>query len=96
MEEYDEVYEFLNFQRYPTGFSKNQKRVLRRKSQEHFRVRRGLLFYSGVPNSQADNAKRQGKRVDREWRQVPRTEADRKRISTISTGEYCPMGGHNE
>ena len=68
------------FHRYPAGFSKNQKKVLRRKSQEHFRVKRGLLFYSGLPRSQADDAKRQGKRVDREWRQVPQTEEKRERI----------------
>ena len=42
----DDVYEFLTFHRYPTGFSKNRKRVLRRKSQHHFHVKRGLLFYS--------------------------------------------------
>ena len=80
MKDDDEIYEFLTFHRYPAGFSKNQKRVLRRKSQEHFRVKRGLLFYSGLPRSQADDAKRQGKRVDREWRQVPQTEEKRERI----------------
>ncbi len=28
MEDYEEIYQFLIFHRYPTGFSKNQKRVL--------------------------------------------------------------------
>ncbi len=35
MEDYEELYQFLIFHRYPTGFSKNQKRVLRRRSQDH-------------------------------------------------------------
>ncbi len=30
MEDYEEIHQFLIFHRYPTGFSKNQKRVLRR------------------------------------------------------------------
>ena len=68
---YDDVYEFLTFHRYPTGFSKNQKRVLRRKSQDHFRVKRGLLFYS--TKRRADGERRQ-------WRQVPRTVAEQERI----------------
>ncbi len=48
MEDYEEIYQFLIFHRYPTGFSKNQKRVLRRRSQDYFRVKKGVLFYSGV------------------------------------------------
>ena len=46
---YNDIYEFLTFHRYPNSFSKNQKRILRRKSQGHFRVQRGLLLYSGIP-----------------------------------------------
>ena len=74
---YDDIYEFLTFHRYPTGFSKNQKRVLRRKSQEYFRVKWGLLFYSKVPKSRAVGCKG---RVDREWRKVPRTVQEQERI----------------
>ena len=77
MDEYEEIHEFLTFQQYPTGFSKNQKRVLRRRSQNHFRVK---LFYSRVSQIEADDAKRQGKRRDREWRQVAWSEAQRERI----------------
>ena len=80
MDEYEEIHEFLTFQQYPNGFSKNQKRVLRRRSQNHFRVKRGLLFYSRVSQTEADDAKGQGKRLDREWRQVARSEAQRERI----------------
>ena len=80
MDEYEEIHEFLTFQQYTNGFSKNQKRVLRRTSQNHFRVKRGLLFYSCVPQTEADDAKGQGKRLDRKWRQVARSEAQRERI----------------
>ena len=79
MDEYEEIHEFLTFQQYPNGFSKNQKRVLRR-SQNHFRLKRGLLFYSRVSQTEADDAKGQGKRLDREWRQVARSEAQREHI----------------
>ena len=75
-ENYHEVYEFLVFHRYPTGFSKNQKRILRRRSQEHLYVKRGELLYSRIPNSRAV-VKRQ---VDREWRRVVKTVQERKRI----------------
>ena len=70
--DYDNIYEFLLYHRYPTGFSKNQKRILRRKSQEHFRVKQGLLFYSRVPRSKTHG--------HRDWKQVPRTAQDQERI----------------
>ena len=80
MQEYVEIHEFLSLNQYPTGFSKSQKRVLRRRSQNNFRLKRGLLFYSRVSKTEADDAKRHGKRLDREWRQVARSEAQRERI----------------
>jgi hypothetical protein len=33
--EFNEIYDFLAYRRYPNGFSKNQKRMLRRKSAAH-------------------------------------------------------------
>ena len=39
-EEYRQVYQFIANHSYPTGFAKNQKRVLRRKCQECFCIRR--------------------------------------------------------
>ena len=38
MEDYEEIYDFLSYGTYPTGFSKNQKRALRRKCNDHFKV----------------------------------------------------------
>ena len=43
-QEYDELYRFLLKHEYPTGFSKSQKRGLRRKA-TNYKVERGLLFY---------------------------------------------------
>ena len=67
------VYHFLRYQEYPSGFLKHQKRVLRRKSQENFCVKKGLL-YSAVSRCRKRND------VKREWRQVPRTQQDINRI----------------
>ncbi len=39
-----------------------------------------LHVHSGVSMREAEEAKQQGKRVDRGWRQVPRTEEQRGRI----------------
>ena len=56
-----EIHEFLTFQQYPNGFSKNQKRVLRRRNQNHFRVKRGCSFIPVCPRlklmMQRDKAK---------------------------------------
>ena len=38
MEDYEEIYDFLSYGTYPTGFSKNQKRALRKKCNDHFKV----------------------------------------------------------
>ena len=43
MEDYEQIYQFLSG-RYPAGFSKNQKRALRRKS-KNFEVNAGYLYY---------------------------------------------------
>ena len=64
-EEYRRIYEFLVNHSYPTGFSKNQKRILRIKCQQRFRFRSGLLDYACE---------------DQKWRQVARSVEDRERI----------------
>ena len=46
MDDYEELYYFCSKQTYPTGFSKNQKRALRRKCQGKFKAERGCLYYS--------------------------------------------------
>ncbi len=44
--DYDVLYAFVAFKRYPTGSSKNQRRIIRRKCNEHFSVQEGVLYYS--------------------------------------------------
>ena len=71
--EYDAVYNFLQHHRYPDGFDKAQKRALRRKANDHFRVSKGLLLYC-----RKKTATSRGE--PRAWKQVPRSAADRLRI----------------
>ena len=70
MEDYDALFEFLE-NRYPTDYTKNQKQCLRRKAQEHFQTRNGILYYSKEP------ANFQGSRG---WKHVPRSLTDKERI----------------
>ena len=56
MNDYEELYHFCSTGTYPTGFSKNEKRALRRKCQGRFKVERGCLYH----RNKAD------------WMQVPR------------------------
>ena len=54
MEDYEAVCDYLLRGTYPTGFSKNQRRVLRRKTLEHFELRGGILYYSGTSKQRAE------------------------------------------
>ena len=71
MEEYDAIFEFLENHRYPTDYTKNQERCLRRKAQEHFQARNGILYYSKEP------ANIEG---SREWKNAPRSLINKERI----------------
>ena len=62
--EYDELYDYVARQQYPDGFSKDQKRVLRRKASK-YKVEQGLLFYCCK---------------NQHYKQVIRTEQDKQRI----------------
>ena len=46
MEEYDEIFEYLSSGTYPEEFEKNQKRMLRRKSIDHYKVLATLVARS--------------------------------------------------
>ena len=69
MEDYDDVYKFLESHQYPTGYTKKQKR---RKAQEHFQARNGILYYSKTSASSSQGI--------REWKQVPCSLIDKERI----------------
>ena len=49
--EYDHLYNYSAYGQYPTGSSKNQRRIIRRKCIEHFRVEDGVLYYSALSTS---------------------------------------------
>ena len=70
MEDYDIVYDYLMKAAYPSGCSKNQRRVMRRRCIDHFKVSGGILYYSKT-TSGTDK---------RDWRIVVKTVADKKRI----------------
>ena len=75
--EYDQLYDYVAFSRYPTGSSKNQRRIIRHKCIEHFRVKDGVLYYSAVGTSKVSKS---GSCPDRTWKVVVRTEKERRRI----------------
>ena len=75
MEDYDIVYDYLMKAAYPSGCSKNQRRVLRRRCIDHFKVSGGILYYSKT-TSGTDK---------RDWRNVVKTVADKKRILEVAT-----------
>ncbi len=68
MEDYDEVYGYLANDTYPSGYNKNQRRVLRRKCLSHFKASGGILYYSKTTSG------------ERNWRVVVKTVAEKKRI----------------
>ena len=80
MEDYDALYEFLESHQYPTGYTKNRKRSLKRKAQKHFQARNGILYYSKEPASSQGT---------REWKHVPRSVIDKERILKSSHDNHA-------
>ena len=72
--EYDHLYNYLACGVYPTGSSKNQRRIIHRKCIEHFRVEDDVLYHS------TRKASKTARVADREWRIVVWTEKERIRI----------------
>ena len=77
-EEYHAIYQYLVFKRYPNGLSKNEKRMLRRRAKEHYRMKNGRLLYSAVGRSRSKAITDKGK--SRAWKIVVKTEEERKKI----------------
>ncbi len=68
-EEYDAVFHFLRSGEYPAGFSKNEKRALRRKAKDNYKVEKDALFYRPRGGSS--------------WKKVPRFWKERERIIDV-------------
>ncbi len=73
--EYDYVFTYVVDGSYPDGYTKNERRSLRRKCNCHFMVQDGMLYYSS-----ADVTKHSPDKTKRGWRMVVRTERERRRI----------------
>ena len=84
-EDYEEIYQFLQYGQYPSDLDKNHKRNFRRKAKNNYKVERGLLFYHHKNSS--------------EWKQVPRNSKDKERIlaschtSCAEGKEHAVSGG---
>ena len=74
-EKYRRIFAFLALHRYPSGFKKNEKRILRRKCLKHYCVKRGLLMYSRMSTNDAKK-----KHLNQQWRQVPQSKEDKEGI----------------
>jgi hypothetical protein len=68
-EAYDAVFHYLRSGEYPAGFGKNEKRALRRKAKENYRVRKDALLYCPRGGSS--------------WKKVPRFQKERERIIEV-------------
>ena len=65
-EDYEAVFQFLRCGQYPTSFSKNAKRVLRRKAKYNYKIKKECLLYCPQGGT--------------EWKKVPRFLKERQRI----------------
>lgn len=65
-DDYENIYQFLQYGKYPEDMDKNQKRNFRRKAKDNYKLDKGILYYH--------------QRGSSEWKQVPRSWKDRKRI----------------
>ena len=75
-DDYDGLYEYLAFSKYPTGSSKNQRRILRRKARVHYGVKSGRLLYSATSSATASL----NEKTERNWKLVIKTREERLRI----------------
>ena len=64
--EYDLIYHFLCHREYPSGYTKNQKRSLRRKVDTCYKMDNGVMMFFHTTTGL--------------WKQVPRSEKDKERI----------------
>lgn len=74
-EDFDGIYQYLAFGRYPTSSSKNERRVIRRRAKAHYRVNNGRLLFCVTTTATALKEKK-----ERSWKLVIRTREERLRI----------------
>ena len=69
IEEYDAIFHYLRTDHHPPGLSRDQRRSLRRKAKNNYRVRKERLL---IGKSQLET-----------WKQVPRSREERDRIMKL-------------
>ena len=79
MEEFDDIYEYLENRTYPEGLSKNGKRNWRRKCQENFKIEDGQLYHRKGDRKPLTEQQEQVEPVS-VWRLCIKTKEEKDRI----------------
>ena len=88
MDDYEAVYGYLSVGEYPTGFTKNQRRVLRGRCYANFKLEAGVLSYS------ANSRKPSANQVVREWKMAIQSNKEKQRILQSCHAEpHCESFG---
>ena len=77
MEEYDEVYSYLESGTYPEGLSKDSKRNWRRKCKENFKIENGQLYHR---KGERKPLNEQQEQQEPAWRLCIKTKEEKERI----------------
>ena len=80
-QDYEDIFQYLLTRKYRPDCSKNQRRIIRRRAKEHFKLKNGRLFYSSGKT-----------RAGSKWRLVIKEMNERKRILASchsGTGSKC-------
>ena len=91
MEEYEDVYAYLEKSKYPESLTKDGKRNWRRKCLENFKVERGQLFFrKGQRKAVQEDV--MGER-EQQWKLCIKTSEEKERVMkschTSATGWFC-------
>ena len=74
--DYEDIFRYLVLKSYPNDASKNQKRILRRRAKEHYKIRSGKLLYSARGKTKALDRGRSS----RDWKIVVKTKEERRKV----------------
>ncbi len=80
MEDYEIVYNYLYARNYTSSWSKNEKRVLRRRCTNNFKISKGILYYSAEKGTKDD------------WRIVVKNDAEKKQKRIMNACHNNPEG----
>ena len=75
MEQYDDIFEYLQNNTYPEGLSKDSKRNWRHKCTENYKIQEGQLFHRKSTRSKSKEQKDES-----EWKRCVRTQEEKERM----------------